>query len=224
VTEGHKVLALFAASLAVGVGLVVGGPKLLALTGGPESELLSQLKSAESRGIEVPCQAGVLRSRSLSYQRLSVEVEGEQGVVSGTLDFTGTIGPIDVSSVGLERVTFSHSGFGWDLEGSWAPRLAALVNALEQRRKGLEAGEAVLPEDKALIGPLLPPRQYQVRAWYIRQERDETVVAEDYRVRGQTTDRPVDELGTRRMKWQVAPDGQFSLEVDQTKNPVILGE
>jgi hypothetical protein len=42
-------------------------------------------------------------------------------------------------------------------------------------------------------------RRYQVKAWYLRTERSGVRVTEEYRLEGDTPDRPVDEEGRRSL-------------------------
>ena len=92
----------------------------------------------------------------------------------------------------------------------WAPRLSAAVAALESRRRALEQGDERLL--LALGGPdagsdpvlqrylSLQAHSYRARAWYLRLDRDSADVTEDYRLVGNTPDRPVDEEGTKKLQ------------------------
>jgi hypothetical protein len=134
-------------------------------------------------------------------------------VASATLDFSGRLGRTEVSSLGVEQVPFVLRGREWVPEGLAAPRLAAVVGALEARRRALEAGDRKTL--MALRGPgeagdgggeaevervlALQRRRYEARAWYLRLERDEAVVTEEWRLEGVLPSRPVDEKGQRRL-------------------------
>jgi hypothetical protein len=52
----------------------------------------------------------------------------------------------------------------------------------------------------------LPDREYKVLGWYLRSEREGTLVTERYRIRGNLPDRPVREEGDRRL--QLTPRGE----------------
>ncbi|HVG60825.1 MAG TPA: hypothetical protein VNA24_19870, partial [Hyalangium sp.] len=130
---GGILIAAFALVMLAGVG-----PRVLGLAAGPEAEIITALKRLEKDGIELslPGAAAPLASREVHYARLSVRVEpGEQrAVVLATLDFTGSLGDTQISSLGVEQVPFINDGGDWRLEGRAAPRLTAVVEALEARR------------------------------------------------------------------------------------------
>lgn len=213
----QKLLAFLAVTFALVAAAVVLLPRFLSFAAGPEGELITELKRAERTGLELPVAGGTLRGTQVQYQRLSVVVDpaGDRATVTGTLDFTGTFGATQVSSLGLERVAFAHHVGGWQPVDGFAPRLQAIVLALEHRRAGLESGALLVTSTDAGLAPDLARlrsmthRVYTARAWYIRSEREEVTVSEDYRLQGQRPDRPVDEVGTTRLSLQPASGGQF---------------
>src|SRR6185503_10253357 len=98
----------------------------------------------------------------------------------------------------------------WKPPEGFAPRLAAIVSALELRRRALDRAdlEALAkltgtpnpaPDADVQRVAQLTDRSYTVKAWYIRSERDEVLVTEEYRLVGSTPDRPIDEEGKRRL-------------------------
>jgi hypothetical protein len=213
------VLLAGAAVAAVMVGLL---PKWLGAAAGPETEILTELKRAEGSGITLAVpRAGELVSTKVSYQRISVAVSGDHAVVTATLDFDGELGPTKVSSLGHERVPFALTGTGWEPEAGFAPRLTAVVAALERRRHALtegdlsgvcfdaEAGQGTRADLEALLN--VRNRALKARAWLIRSERDAVTVSEDYRLTGELPERPVDDLGTRRLLLTGARDGGVEL-------------
>ncbi|HEX8437810.1 hypothetical protein [Archangium sp.] len=210
---GGVVIAL----LAAGVALTVLMPRLLGMAAGPEVEIITALKSTEQDRLElaIPGAGARLTSQTHHFARITVSVEpgGQRAVASATLDFSGRLGRTEVSSLGVEQVPFVLRGREWVPEGLAAPRLAAVVGALEARRRALEAGDRKTL--MALRGPgeagdgggeaevervlALQRRRYEARAWYLRLERDEAVVTEEWRLEGVLPSRPVDEKGQRRL-------------------------
>lgn len=211
-------LAFFLAVVGLGAAALVLVPKLLGLAAGPESELIALLKQTEGRDLALSI-AGAsepLRSSRHRFDRISLVLDPQAGtaLVTATLDFDGKLGSTRVSSLGLERIRFAYRHGSWSAEEGFAPRLAAVVAALERRRRALEAGDlgrlasltmqrssGALEEDAALLRVLaIRERQYLAHAWYIRSERGEALVSEDFRLVGSTPDRPVDELGSLRLR------------------------
>jgi hypothetical protein len=212
---GAFALALLATSL-----------PLLALSAGPRAEILTSLKTLEHRGLVlgVPGTSALLRSSKVHYGRLSV-APGEGGapaLAHATLDFEGTLGATRVSSLGVEQVPFAPgprtdgAAGRWTPVGRAAPRLVAVVAALEARRQALEAGDrarltALGPEGtrvedlrgaaaEALAQVLaVQGRAYRVEAWFVRLERDEVTVGERWRLQGQGPEGAVDRRGERRL-------------------------
>jgi hypothetical protein len=203
-----KLLGFFAVTVALVVTVAVLGPRCLSYAAGPENEVITELKRVERVGLdELIAPVGRLTGGQIFYQRLSVSVaaDGERAIVTGTLDFTGAIeGGPQVSSLGLEKVSFVKKGGDWVPDTGLVPRLGAILRALETRRAALERGE-LGPEPDGGFGPdavrllAMKQRHYRVRAWYIRSERDEVTVAEDYTLEGQLPERPVSDEGTRRL-------------------------
>ena len=212
-----RTLGLAAAVLLAGVAAVVLLPRF-ELASGIEVDLITRLKTTERDGLSVPV-PGVpvpLVSQRHHFDRITIRVDSSRQTATAvaTLDFDGTLGEVKVSSLGLERVPWQLREGAWAPVEGWAPTLARVVGALEARRGALEAGsltrlaalrggEDVPPppgEEAALAGLLhVRQRRYQVRAWYIRAEREEILVTEEYRLTGQLPDRPVDEGGRRHL-------------------------
>ncbi len=217
-----KVLALALAVVVLGALGVIWVPKLLGKAAGPDVELITQIKQAEQDGFELPVLGRALVSKKVHYQRLTVSVDssGKRATVLGTLDYNGLMGDTEVSSLGVEKVAFAYNGTDWKLETTLAPRLVAVVTALESRRRALESGnrsalEALTrgtdagtlgTEAEAWLG--LVERKLRVDAWFIRLERDAVQVSEQYRLDGFGRDRPFRSAGPRRLHLQAA-EGQF---------------
>lgn len=205
-------LIVVLAAVAV-LSLVV--PRFLGLAAGPEAEVITYLKATEREGLtlSVPGLGFPLTSREHHFARITVNVEpnGQRAVAWATLDFSGKLGATEVSSLGVERVPFVRKGRDWVPEGVAAPRLTAVVLALETRRRALEAGDRAAL--KALTAPeagggdgaevekvlALQKRRYRAEAWYLRLERDEAVANEEWRLEGVLPSRPVDDRGQRRL-------------------------
>lgn len=203
--------------LAAAAALVVLVPRLLGVAAGPEAEIITFLKGTEREGLEltVPGVEEPLRSRTHHFARITVNVEpgGQRAVAWATLDFEGTLGRTGISSLGVERVPFVRRGREWVPESLAAPRLAAVVRALETRRRALEEGdrealagleapglEATTGGGEAELARILElqRRRYRAETWFLRLERDDAVATEAWRLEGQTPSRPVDEKGQRQ--------------------------
>ena len=208
---------LIAMLAAVGA-LALLTPRLLGVAAGPEVEILIALKRTEQDGLrlDVPGVGTPLTSQQHHFARITVNIEpgGRRAVAWATLDFTGKLGHTEVSSLGVERVPFVVREGQWVPEGLAAPRLAAVVRALEARRQALEAGnrealrglwasgaQADVGAGEAELMKLLElqRRRYRADAWYLRLERDEAVASEQWRLEGELPSRPVDERGQRRL-------------------------
>ncbi|MFZ5470446.1 MAG: hypothetical protein ACOZIN_13495 [Myxococcota bacterium] len=218
-------LGFFAATVAVGASAIVLFPRLFGAAAGPEVEIITSLKRTERTGLTqgVNGSPTPLRSRRHQFDRLQVSAArgAKKATLTATLDFTGSFGDTEVSSLGLERVELEGDD-EWSPVGGWAPRLAAAVAMLERRRQALEAGdlESLAVLGQKMTAPLLAAhpevqrlltvrgRKYRARAWYLRSEREEVTVREEYQLVGSLPDRPVDELGARRLTlvWQ---NGEF---------------
>jgi hypothetical protein len=208
-------------ALALGLALAMLGPRLLGKAAGPETEIITFLKSTEQDGLSLSL-AGIptpLTARQHRFALITVRAEpgGQRAEALATLDFTGTLGTTRVSSLGVERVPFILKNGEWVPEGQLVPRLVAVVTALEARRRALEAGEMEAlarlaapadgdgggtvevggPELEALRA--LKQRRYRVEAWYLRLERDEAVASEHWRLEGVLPSRPVDQKGERQL-------------------------
>jgi hypothetical protein len=214
--EGQKVLGFVAATAALVLVVVVFGQRVLGVAAGPENELITQLKRLEAPGTVFDARTRLVGSK-VSYQRLSVTLDdsGRRATVTGTLDFTGTVGgAITVGSLGLERVRFERRDDGWHLVEGPAPRLMAILRALERRRVALQAGAIPdapgLDVERAEVFRRLEQRVFTVEAWFIRSEREGVEVAEDFRLTGALPERPIDEKATRRLSLQEDARGEFS--------------
>jgi hypothetical protein len=214
--EGQKVLGFVAATAALGLLVAVFGQRVLGVAAGPENELITQLKRLEAPGTVFDERTRLVGAK-VSYQRLSVTIDesGQRATVTGTLDFTGTVGGATaVGSLGLEKVRFERRDDAWHLVDGPAPRLMAILRALERRRAALQAG--VIPEapgldvERAEVFRRLQQRVFTVDAWFIRSEREGVEVAEDFRLTGALPERPVDEKGTRRLSLTEDARGEFS--------------
>ena len=162
-----------------------------------------------------------LKGKKVHYQRMTVTIDspGKRATVLATLDFTGKLGLTEVSSLGIEKIVFVYDGVEWKPEANLAPRLVAVVTALESRRVALEAGnrsalERLARTSDAGLGKEaeewlgLLERKLRVDAWFIRLERDQVQVSEQYRMDGFGRDRPFRSAGPRRLDLQAA-EGQF---------------
>ncbi|MBN1205463.1 MAG: hypothetical protein JXB05_11140 [Myxococcaceae bacterium] len=198
------------------------GPRGLGLAAGPEAEIITALKRTERDGLSLslPGLPAPLTARQHHFNRITVRLEpgGQRAEALATLDFTGALGATEVSSLGVEQVPFILREGEWVPQGLPAPRLAAVVAALEARRRALEAGDAQAlarlsaperagdaggsgevggPELEVLLA--LERRRYRSGAWFIRLERDEAVATEHWRLEGDLPSRPVDQQGERRL-------------------------
>jgi hypothetical protein len=215
--ESRKALLFLVATAAV-VGLVaLFGVRLLGLAAGPESEITSLLKGTESGSLTLALgpPGKQLVSTRHHFDRIVVESDARAGTAEAvaTLDFEGRLGGTKVSSLGLETLQFALGDGGWKAREGFAPRLVQIARALEARRQALEAGDldtlAKLsgrtveqvradPELSHLLA--VEHRRYDVAAWYVRSERGEVVISEDYRLEGGSAEQPVDEKGSRRLR------------------------
>lgn len=215
-SQGARALGFAAATAALVLAVGVLGPKLLGAAAGPEAELVTRLKRLERPGVEWTVAGGRLRADSVSFQRISValDADGQGATVTSTLDYVGRFVRPDgsstgVSSLGLERARYRFLRDEWAPEAGDAPRLTAIVDALEGRRVTLNA--QALPAEPGLEAlAALRQRRYWSADWYVRSERDEVLVSEAYRLEGEAPERPVDEKGTRRLVLRPAPGGLFT--------------
>ncbi len=224
--EARKALLFFAVTAAIGMVVVVFGTRVLGLAAGPESEIITLLKKSESAGLSVPVPGadGELRSTRHHFDRIVVESNPETRTaeVVTTLDFEGKLGEATVSSLGLETLRFEWRDGEWRATDGLAPRLTQITSVLEARRRALESGDLealsglartsahALRRDPELSRVLeLQNRRYRVSAWFLRSERGEVLVGEDWRLEGDTPDRPVDQKGTRRLSLKRNETGFF---------------
>ncbi|MEW5737750.1 MAG: hypothetical protein AB1938_02430 [Myxococcota bacterium] len=217
-SQGYRALGFLAATAALALAVAVLGPRLLGAAAGPEVELVTRLKKLEKNGLELELGGlGTLHGLNVNFQRISVtlDADGQGATVTSTLDLTGNFQRpgatlrTTVSSLGLERARYRLRDGEWEPESSDAPRLVGILTALERRRLLLEAPE--LPPD-AGVDHLknMTRRVYTSLAWYLRSEREDVLVSEDYRLEGTTPDRPVDEKGTRRLSLSQDSRGLFT--------------
>lgn len=212
--DGQRLLGFALAVGTVLLTLMVLGDRLLGLAAGPEAEIITWLKKAEPGAeLSLPPYGTVVGSR-LQFERLSVSVNEQHhtAIATGTLDFMGVFNQqTKISSLGLERIRFRHQGGKWVAEAGVAPRLTAIVQALEVRRRRLEAGDLGDRGDLAEIKRLaqMSHRDYRSEAWFIRSERDAVEVAEDYRLVGDAPQRPIDERATKRITLAEDSLGRF---------------
>lgn len=209
------------AGMAVLGALVLGAvaalfPKLGGLAN-PETELITQLKRTERDGLTLPLGPGLpaLVSSRHHFDRITVSLQlsSRAAHAVSTLDLDGKVGETEVSSLGLERTDFKEADGKWAPSDTYAPLLRDALALLERRRRALEqdapeplaalvtqGSRAAALEDPRLRTLLsVGHRRYQARAWYLRTERDRVRVTEEYRLEGDTPDRPVDEEGRRSL-------------------------
>ncbi|MFP2913296.1 hypothetical protein ACLESD_51510, partial [Pyxidicoccus sp. 3LFB2] len=121
-------------------------PALPGRGAGPEAEIITALKETEANGLTLPVPGSdvPLKSQKHRFARITVVVEpdGQRAEAHATLDFDGTLGTTGVGTAGVERVPFVVRDGDWVPEGSAAPRLLAVVTALESRRRALQAADA----------------------------------------------------------------------------------
>ncbi|MFO0601278.1 MAG: hypothetical protein U0228_38565 [Myxococcaceae bacterium] len=213
----------------VGLGLVVAVlvDSIFNRGGGAEGAIITHLKEREASGLEIATRTGVLKSDKASFQRISVviDADGQGALVSSTLDFVGRFERVGspprvtkVSSLGLETARFVNHDGTWSPAvmpanggepASEAPRLAAIVDALEGRRQAIEGGASVEADGGIPFPDVALPRSYRAESWFIRSERAEVEVAEDSRLEGRSPDRPVDEKRTTRLSLEPDTSGSF---------------
>jgi len=221
-TEDWSRLGGLLIALIAFVMLAIVGPRVLGLAAGPEAEIITALKHLEKQGLSLslPGATAPLASKDLHYERITVRVEpgGQRAEVLATLDFTGSLGDTEVSSLGVEQVPFVLRDGDWVPEQRAAPRLTAAVEALEARRRALDQGDAAAlarlwglgeqdggggsvgvgePELETVLA--LKQRRYRAGAWFLRLERDEAVATEHWHLQGDLPSRPVDQRGERRL-------------------------
>lgn len=208
--------------LALGATLAVFAPRLLGAAAGPEVEIITALKETEARGLTLPVPGAdvPLKSREHHFARITVVVEpgGKRAEAYATLDFDGTLGNTRVGTAGVERVPFVRKDGDWVPEGTAAPRLVAVVAALEARRRALQAADADAlarlagPGTPGVGGPeweelrQMRARGYRAEAWYVRLEREDALVTEHWRLQGTLPARPVDTRGERQLSLTLRGD------------------
>jgi hypothetical protein len=208
--------------LALGATLAFFAPRLLGVAAGPEVEIITALKETEARGLTLPVPGAdvPLKSQKHRFARITVVVQpgGQRAEAYATLDFDGTLGSTRVGTAGVERVPFVRKDGDWVPEGTAAPRLVAVVTALEARRRALQAADADAlarlagPGTPGVGGPeweelrQMRARGYRAEAWYVRLEREDAVVTEHWRLQGALPSRPVDTRGERQLSLTLRGD------------------
>lgn len=186
----------------------------------PEGELISQVKRLEKDGLtlEIPGAPEPLVSSEVRYDRFSIWYEpgADRAWAACTLELRGKLGGIEVGAVTVEKIPFVRDGRSWIAERGYAPQLQAVLTALVRRRNALakldpEQLSALLePNARDAGAPLdrdpdlrflsaIRDRRYDVKAWYLRAEREDATVTEDFRLQGALPDRPVDQQASRRL-------------------------
>ncbi len=224
--ERRKALLFLGGLGLAAIGAAVFGTRVLGLFTGPDVAIVSALKATQAQTLTLPLPlegAPPLVVHRHFFERILVQadLEARRAEVTATLDAEGKVGGTQVSSLGVERVPFRYEAGAWEPSEGFAPRLSGVLALLEARRRALEAadGEALrrlsrpdaLDEaDGETLGLLegLRDRTVQAEAWYLRLEREEVVVREELRIRGDGRDRPVDERKTRRLRVRDA-GGEF---------------
>lgn len=214
--EVQKALTFFG-SMAVLV-VAAGGVamRLLGQAAGPDAAILGELKDTEDEAIELPVDgAAPLRVSRHHYQRVTVEadLEARSARATATLDLEGKLGPVTVSSVGLERIPFEYRDGEWVPTRGLAPLLTGALAALDARRRAIDQGDLAalaklagsaqvsLERDDALREALaVRGREYRVEAWYLRPDHEGVQVREEFRLVGDTPDQPIDQKGARILK------------------------
>jgi hypothetical protein len=192
-------------------------PRFFSFVEDPRTSLLLGLKRLEKDGLTLPIDGASepLRSERIRVDRVTVQLapDGRRGRVVYSLDFDGRVGPTRVSALGREAVSVAYSQEGWRPEGgAWTPLLARALARLEERARALQAGdrealsrllaagsEGALDDPRLAQVMRMSERLYQAKSWSLRLEADAIMVTEDYRLSGVLPDRPVEEVGHRRL-------------------------
>lgn len=202
--ELTRFLGFLAAFAALALIIAVFGSRFLGSAGGPDGAIITHLKKLERSGVEHELPWARLLGPKLQFERISVvlDADAQGATVTSTLDFTGELQrpgllSTKVSSLGLESARYQLVDGDWLPQGTDFPRLLRILEALERRRVALERAE--VQPDGGVPYPGVSKRTYQGLAWYIRSEREDVLVSEDFRFQGTAPDRPVDEKATRRL-------------------------
>lgn len=212
--EFSRILGFVAAAAALGLVIAVLGSLFFGTASGADGAIITRLKKLERSGVEQELDAGTLLGPKVQFERISVvlDADGEGATVTSTLDFTGDFrrnGMVTrVSSLGLERARYRFEDREWVPQTTDCPRLINIIDALEHRRAALERGEVQPDGGVPFAG--VTQRVYSSLAWYIRSEREDVTVSEDYRLEGRSPERPVDEKATRRVSLLEGSSGFFS--------------
>ena len=202
--ELSRFLGFLAAAAALVLIIAVFGARFLGSAGGADGAIITHLKMLERSGAEHDLPWAKLLGPKLQFERISVvlDADGQGATVTSTLDFTGELRrpgntSTRVSSLGLERARYRLVDGEWAPEKTDFPRLLTILETLERRRLALERGDT--QPDGGVPYPSVTRRKYQGLAWYIRSEREDVLVSEDFRFEGLAPDRPIDEKATRRL-------------------------
>lgn len=213
--ELTRFLGFLAAAAALGLVIAVFGARFLGSAGGADGAIITHLKKLERDGAAHELPWAELLGPKLQFERISVvlDADGQGATVTSTLDFTGELrrpgsASTRVSSLGLERARYRLREGEWAPEQTDFPRLLTILETLERRRLALDRGD--LQPDGGRPFPGVTRRKYQGLAWYIRSEREDVTVSEDFRFEGLAPDRPVDEKATRRLSLHEDSTGLFS--------------
>ncbi len=226
--EGRKALIFLGVLAAAAVLALVFGSRVVGLFTGPDVQIVSELKAtqAQTLSLEVPVEGApplVVHRHFFERILVSSDLEARRAEVSATLDAEGKFGATKVSSVGVERIHYRYEGGEWLPERGFAPRLTAVVALLERRRRALEAGDTQAlsaltskgkgADDRELLQTVqsLAKPQVTAEAWYLRLEREEILVREELRIRGDSKDRPVDLRESKRLSIR-EEGGEFFFE------------
>ena len=134
------------AVLALGAALAVLRPRACSgAAAGPEAEIITALKEAEHDGLSLPVPGAAvpLVSRSIHFARITVSVApGGRSAPRPAPRWTSRrAGPHrGQHRWGGADALRRYADGDWRPEGPLAPRLLAVVTALEARRRALEAG------------------------------------------------------------------------------------
>ncbi len=203
-SEWQKALSLGLSVLAV-LALIVGlGTSGLQCAAGEEAQVVAHLKGLERELFEHPLDGVTLRATRLDYQRLTVELQSEQVLITATLDFEGQLENRSlISSLGLERIVFAKKNGDWVAVQGYAPTLFKTVAALEARRRRIET-QSPLPTDLSAEDAFrlrqMHEVKFQVEHWYIRHEVEGVQITEDSTLTGSLPERPVSEKSSRRLR------------------------
>jgi hypothetical protein len=146
-----------------------------------------------------------------------VDVDGDRATAVATLDARGRLGPVEVSSLGRERIPFVRRGGVWQPEGVVAPALGAALSALTLRARLLDGHSpdalavlvAAADRERVVNDPRLPPilgtdgHRWEPQSWYLRSEREGVLVTEEALLR-----RPERPAESRTGRFRLLPSAE----------------